>query len=73
MCHERLTVMRSEEPVRRKPRATDYVMWAVVALTMVVVLAAVFSVDNAVAWAMGLVYAALGAVLLWRRWRSLSR
>ena len=73
MCHERLTAMRSEAHARRKPRATDYAMWAVVALTMVVVLAAVFSVDNAVVWAMGLVYVALGAVLLWRRWRSLSR
>jgi hypothetical protein len=48
-------------------------MWAVVALTMVVVLGAVFSVDNAVAWSLGLGYVALGAVLLWRRWRYLSR
>ena len=65
--------MPSEEHARRRARAIDYVMWAVVALTMVVVLGAVFSVDNAVAWFLGLGYVALGAVLLWRRWRSLSR
>ncbi len=71
--HGRLTAMRSEEDVRRRPGATDYVMWAVVALTMVVVLRAVFSVDTAIAWVMGWAYVALGALLLWRRWRSLSR
>lgn len=65
--------MSSEEDARRRPRAIDYVMWVVVALTMVVMLRAVFSVDNAVAWILGLGYVALGAVLLWRRWRSLSR
>lgn len=65
--------MPTEEHAIRRPRAIDYVMWAVVALTMVVVLGAVFSVDNVVAWFLGLGYVALGAVLLWRRWRSLSR
>ena len=65
--------MPSQEHVRRRPRAIDYVMWAVVTLTMVVVLRAVLSVDNAVAWVLGLGYVALGAVLLGRRWRSLSR
>jgi hypothetical protein len=48
-------------------------MWAVVALTMVVVLRAAFSVDNAITWATGLAYVALGGMLMWRRWRSLSR
>ena len=65
--------MPSEEHARRRPRAIDLVLWAVMALTMVVVLRAVFSVDNAVARVLGLGYVALGAVLLWRRWRSLSR
>lgn len=62
-----------EDHARRRPRAIDFVMWAVLALAMVVVLCAVFSVDNAVAGVLGLGYVALGAVLLWRRWRSLSR
>ena len=63
--------MRLEEDSRRRRRAFDYVMWAVVALTMVVVLHAVLSVDIAFALALGLGYVALGAVLLWRPWRSL--
>lgn len=64
--------MRSDHDARRRPRVIDFVMWAVVGLTMVVVLRAVFSIDNAFARVLGLGYGALGAFLLWRRKQSLS-
>lgn len=51
----------------------DYVMWAVVGLTMIVVLRAVILVDNPIARVVGLGYVALGALLLWRRRHSLRR
>jgi hypothetical protein len=57
---------------RRRPRAIDYLMWAVVGLTMAMVLRAVLSIDNPLAWRLGLGYVALGAVLMWRRRQSLS-
>jgi hypothetical protein len=72
--HARLSRMQGDpEEARRGPRTSDYVMWAVVGLTMVVVLRAVFAVDNALAQVLGLGYVALGGLLLWRRMQSLSR
>jgi hypothetical protein len=72
-CHARLSRMQGGPEARRRPRISDYVMWAVVGLTMVVVLRAVFAVDNALAQVLGLGYVALGGLLLWRRMQSLSR
>jgi hypothetical protein len=65
--------MQGDPEARRRHRTSDYVMWVVVGLTMVVVLRAVFAVDNALAQVLGLGYVALGGLLLWRRMQSLSR
>ena len=55
----------------RRPRTTDYVMWGLIALTMIVVCRAAFSIDNPIVRAIAVVYVALGAFLCWRRWRAL--
>ena len=63
--------MSSTEPQSPgKPRAADFVMWAVVgATTLFCLLGLVQRPDSVAAWVVLAPMIALGACLLWRRWR----
>lgn len=63
--------MSSPEPLTSgRPRAADYVMWFVVGVTILFcLLGLVRRADSPVAWVLFAPMIALGAWLIWRRWR----
>jgi len=66
-------VTQEPERSRPKPRAIDYVMWSVVALSMLLAARAVMRAPS-LFWALvGMVYIALGGVLMWWRWQNVKR
>jgi len=66
-------VTQEPERSRPRPRAIDYIMWSVVALSMLLAARAVTRSTSPLWAVVGVAYIALGGVLMWWRWQNVQR